>query len=432
MGFALRRRNSVLSRVAAGLPAAQEVLKSPGLELDASTRAVMEPRFGHDFSRVRVHTDADAAGSARALNASAYTVGRHLVFDERKYQPHTPEGRKLLAHELAHSIQQDQAAGPSGPLALAPSDPSEREAAQVGRVVAGEGTAAVHSRRPAAVQRQVNPAAPPHLDLAESASPLLARAIGSVTIDHFATGQADIPDKGLGELKTTAATIRTLLNKYPGSKVRVIGHTDAIGKEENNQALGEARADAVKAALVGLDVPAEAIRTESKGENELLVKTQKPEPRNRRVEVRFEPQAHQFSHFIPDVSLRPPGSPAPSGGIGAKPDLKLPPDYQIPVTPPHMPKDPPGSLPSWMWKPLPPGPARPGTSLEGSIDSLARKITSFLPKSIQGKAQDLVKGAIEKGITSTLDAGLQAAGVDATSRKAIVTAADAAIKQKAP
>jgi len=61
-------------------PIVHEVLRSPGRPLDAATRAFMEPRFGHDFSKVRVHADAEAAASARAVNALAYTVGNHVVF----------------------------------------------------------------------------------------------------------------------------------------------------------------------------------------------------------------------------------------------------------------------------------------------------------------------------------------------------------------
>jgi hypothetical protein len=67
----------------------------------------MEPRFGHDFSQVRVHTDAKAAESARAVNALAYTVGRNVVFEEGQFVPSTNVGKQLLAHELAHTVQQD-------------------------------------------------------------------------------------------------------------------------------------------------------------------------------------------------------------------------------------------------------------------------------------------------------------------------------------
>jgi hypothetical protein len=83
-----------------------EVLSSPGQSLDAGMRAFMEPRFGHDFSQVRVHTGDRAAESARAVNALAYTVGRDVVFGTGQYEPGTSEGRSLLAHELTHVVQQ--------------------------------------------------------------------------------------------------------------------------------------------------------------------------------------------------------------------------------------------------------------------------------------------------------------------------------------
>lgn len=83
-----------------------EVLQSPGQPLELSTRAFMEPRLGHDFSQVRVHTDEQASASAEAVNALAYTVGRDVVFGARQYQPETITGKRLLAHELTHSIQQ--------------------------------------------------------------------------------------------------------------------------------------------------------------------------------------------------------------------------------------------------------------------------------------------------------------------------------------
>jgi hypothetical protein len=68
----------------------------------------MESRFGHDFSGVEVHTDSRAAESARAVNALAYTVGRNVVFDSGRYVPQTQAGRKLMAHELTHVVQQSQ------------------------------------------------------------------------------------------------------------------------------------------------------------------------------------------------------------------------------------------------------------------------------------------------------------------------------------
>ena len=82
-----------------------------GGPLDATTRAFMEPRFGHDFGHVRVHADSAAAAAAEALDARAFTLGRDLVFAEGEYRPHTSSGRRLIAHELAHAVQQEQAGG---------------------------------------------------------------------------------------------------------------------------------------------------------------------------------------------------------------------------------------------------------------------------------------------------------------------------------
>lgn len=87
-------------------PIVHEVLRSSGQPLDTSTREFMESRFGHDFSRVRVHNNARASESARAVNALAYSVGRDIVFSNERYQPGTTNGRHLLAHELTHVIQQ--------------------------------------------------------------------------------------------------------------------------------------------------------------------------------------------------------------------------------------------------------------------------------------------------------------------------------------
>lgn len=98
-----------------------EVLESPGRPLDSATRAFMEPRFGRDFSDVRVHTDSRAAESARSVNALAYTVGRDMVFGEGRYAPGTREGKGLLAHELTHVAQNSAARwNASEPISIGP------------------------------------------------------------------------------------------------------------------------------------------------------------------------------------------------------------------------------------------------------------------------------------------------------------------------
>lgn len=115
-----------------------EVLSSPGRALDFATRAIMEPRFGHDFSLVRVHTDERAAESARGVNAFAYTVGHSIVFGAGQFSPHSGDGQKLIAHELAHVIQQEGGGGNAGVLS-SPHDRFEQEAREAAAsVLAGK------------------------------------------------------------------------------------------------------------------------------------------------------------------------------------------------------------------------------------------------------------------------------------------------------
>jgi hypothetical protein len=83
-----------------------EVLRLPGQPLNPKTRAFFEASLGHDFSHVRVHANSTAADSASEVNALAYTVGPNIVFGDHQYAPHTRKGQLLLAHELAHTVQQ--------------------------------------------------------------------------------------------------------------------------------------------------------------------------------------------------------------------------------------------------------------------------------------------------------------------------------------
>ena len=89
----------------------QRTLASSGAPLPETARSFFEPRFGHDFANVQIHRNAQAARSAAEVDAHAYTVGRHIVFGQGRYAPDTSSGRELLAHELAHVVQQ----GADGP-----------------------------------------------------------------------------------------------------------------------------------------------------------------------------------------------------------------------------------------------------------------------------------------------------------------------------
>src|SRR5690606_12907339 len=112
---------------------------SSGRPLDPASLAFFGARFGRDFSDVHVHTDSRAAASARSIGALAYTAGSNIVFGRGQYAPETDAGRRLIAHELSHVVQQSSGRVPTAPqgLTIGPSDdPLEREAdAQADRVM---------------------------------------------------------------------------------------------------------------------------------------------------------------------------------------------------------------------------------------------------------------------------------------------------------
>jgi len=112
-----------------------QVLNSPGRALEDSIRKSMEARFHHDFSGVRVHTDSTAALSAKSVNAGAFTVGNHMVFGADQYAPNSENGRRLLAHELTHAIQQEGINLRTRALLIGPADGPFEAQAQMAETV---------------------------------------------------------------------------------------------------------------------------------------------------------------------------------------------------------------------------------------------------------------------------------------------------------
>jgi LysM repeat protein len=119
-------------------PIVHEVVSQPGAALDSATRGFFEPRLGHDLSNVRLHTDARAAASARAVDASAYTVGRDVVFGTAQYAPETYQGRHLLAHELMHVVQQNGRSAPPELMLGSAESPVEHEAERIAGFITGQ------------------------------------------------------------------------------------------------------------------------------------------------------------------------------------------------------------------------------------------------------------------------------------------------------
>lgn len=140
----VQQRNLSSMRAPSPAAGAHEAIESDGRPLDTATRQLMESRFNHDFSAVRVHADSRAAESARAFDARAYAIGNDLAFADGAYAPQTPEGRYLLAHELAHVVQSKAGSG-AAELLSSPSDPAELDAHHAAvAVLAGSPAKAAH------------------------------------------------------------------------------------------------------------------------------------------------------------------------------------------------------------------------------------------------------------------------------------------------
>lgn len=417
-------------------PAAAARKPGTGRPLDPATRAVMEPRFGRDFSGVRVHTDNDAAAAAMALQARAYSVGCDMVFGAGEFAPGTERGQHLLAHELAHAVQ-PQAGAPGG--VGRPGDASEREAESAADAVVAGGSARPRAAR-AAVQRQPLPgrADLPPLSgggrLLDNASPMLAAAAGSTELEGFDTGKASLQPGHQKQLEGTASNIQTLLQQYPLSTVNVIGHADSVDTDEKNLALGDARAAAVKQALVDLGIPDAIISTETKGEGApQAVKTPDatPNAKNRRVQVRFDPKR---GYQLPPVApLQMPGKWVPPKPIDLDPRNVRDPGAvddgrRIPYRPPQ---------PDY-FKPIPPLPKSPGKSGspldilgEKVLDPIIDAVAGKLPKVVRDKLKEGARDAVKAGVAKSARAAAEAAGItDPQGLDTIEKAAEWAIQQK--
>ncbi len=399
-------------------PLVNNVLAAPGQPLDPAARTLFEPRFGHDFSRVRVHADAAAAESAREINALAYTAGTNIVFGPGRYDPVSLTGRRLLAHELAHVVQQTG-----------------------GTPVSGTGPAIQRQPAPDTGTTAIPTAAVGSTDLRENASPLLASALGSTTVDHFALGSAEIPKAGEDTLRYSAQQILYFIQKYPRSMVHITGHTDTVGTDERNLTLGQERADAVSAFLQKEGVPADLITTDSKGEGDPVVPTKndQAEPRNRRVNVFFQVAKSSISLGL-DYSLKPPSldkTPPPPPPI-LKPDG----DFTTRRRPPY--RDP---AETEKWKEMEENQRkldeydrthpRENKSLgdvviDGVMDKVINPILRKLPlsKELRKKAEEAIRDGLESGTEKGCEAAIDALNIGSSEKDALKAACKAALKQK--
>jgi hypothetical protein len=166
-----------------GSPVKDVVGSGGGVPLDQPTRNFIEEGLGHDFGDVRVHTDAKATESAKSLNAQAYTVGTDVVFQGDKYTPESSDGKRVLAHELTHVVQQKSGPVDGTPAAggISVSDPSDRfeqaAGANAERVMSSPSGSAESTSAPAAAQTSVQRVGPEEEVKEEDSGGVAAREV---------------------------------------------------------------------------------------------------------------------------------------------------------------------------------------------------------------------------------------------------------------
>lgn len=232
----VQRRATGVPPAATDVPAAvARTLRTAGEPLAQTHRRFFEQRYGHDFGRIRIHADSAAAASAREIDAQAYTAGSHIVFDQGRFDPSGIEGRRLLAHELAHVVQQR----------AAPALPSAAEGrAASGPPVVGSSTAPVIARKgnpPSAKEERVvvvpetkaGAAEEPWFVYAQEGSGATRRRKlpGGTRVEATGVARPDVRTDGAGKSATVMLRqVRVLSVPQGDAAVDVVGKTGMIAE----------------------------------------------------------------------------------------------------------------------------------------------------------------------------------------------------------
>jgi hypothetical protein len=236
-------------------PIVESVLASPGRGLETREREFFEPRLGRDLGRVRIHVDAAAAESAAAVGAHAYAVGSHVVFGAGRYRPESPDGRRLLAHELAHVVQQSGGSSDG--------DSAEARARAAGRHVAAGGAVSPSRLGGAPVSIQ-------WADGEEEQKRPPGWSLPPVSPDTQTLESFDV-DLGPGRKPWNLNLLsRKIAAGFAASKqawIEVVGYYDpaadaAAGVAGAQVSAAKRRVDSVQQALMQWAVPAARIRTQ--------------------------------------------------------------------------------------------------------------------------------------------------------------------------
>ncbi len=396
-------------------PLVDSTLNSDGQPLDATARSQMEELFNEDFSGVRIHTDTEAAESAQDVEARAYTSGEDVVFGANQYRPDTSEGKQLIAHELAHTVQHRDAGHSSSP---------------------GAGTSI--SRAPLGTNEPISL-------FPEIPAPMVSR-MGNMLVATVYFGQKFflLDPRNLAAVDQVAEELRFVLNP----SIAVNGYTSSEGDKAYNQKLSENRRDTVIAVLKSKISGSATFTGKGHGASSLNV----PETGKKGKELAGQQAQNRRVTIV--VSLPAPAPAKPAGGATSTPAKELPKDEWSPVEP-EAPK-PSDSQPL--------GPRRTKSREESAAENMgaaneARKITEEIqaqksvslndwlfrkvddvvndvaktiriPEKWRPYVRDAVRAGIEKGTEAAVDAVLNQTGLSANETEAIKKAIEAASKTK--
>jgi outer membrane protein OmpA-like peptidoglycan-associated protein len=250
-----RYKGQGTEQIAAAPASVDRALAGPGRPLEPALRQDMEQRFGRDFSRVRVHLGVAAEQSAWDVDAEAYAVGQNIVFGAGRFAPRTHEGRRLLAHELTHVVQQAELGRTAHPSHVSNGDRAEvRQEAATG-VLPTRGTEGMSAPSAPMIRRQPVRSAPALTRAEEIRLSLTSPGEISVTLNpptltlyNFPIDRSTLKKSHVAALKAIAF----LTNQFAGPvKIVASGHADSTGEEGINVPLSHDRVAGVQTAIQG-------------------------------------------------------------------------------------------------------------------------------------------------------------------------------------
>lgn len=403
---------------------------SEGEPIAEDERQRLESSYGQDLNDVRVHRDEEANELAASVGANAFTSGRDIYFARGAYCAGSP-----LAHEVGHVVQQSQATSflPGEDAFLEHQADRASSAVMSGHAAEIAGVAAAPSlQRQAAPGAKATPAtqAAPSIQPAPGYSPPAVKLMptSSLTLDNFDVDKFELNGDHKQKLDAFAQQLKGTLSGAPESVITITGYADAPGTEPHNLALGQQRAETVRAYLVSKGISENQLRAGSLGEGSPAVASKAYESKNRRVEISvvarsfFHPQA---------LSMRATPAPVPAAPPAKVIDLRIHREEHDP-TPSEELQEKMRQVDKAVREAQAAEKSNPGVSAADLAGRVLRNAAKKLglPSWIQDRAESLGKDLPAKGANAVVDQIAGERGLDADTQNALKALVEALMKVK--